>query len=106
MADQENRAACISGSWCDIEWTPWYPFATASNRMESMPDGPGIYRIRAAGSPTLMYIGETGRSLRRAFNEIRQNTARSQMPWVDPQPVAPALWAWKDAKGFSYEFSA
>jgi len=28
------------------------------------------------------------------------------MPWNDPHTAAPALWAWTDADGFSYECSA
>ncbi|NMB78385.1 MAG: hypothetical protein GYA23_04750 [Methanomicrobiales archaeon] len=106
MAEQESGADCVSREWCDLAWTNWYPFSLASDRITSLPDGPGLYRIRAAGSPHLMYIGQTDQSLRRTFSEIRQATARSQMPWSDPHPVCPALWAWKDAKGFTYEFSA
>lgn len=106
MGDNETGADCSAQDWCGIDWTRWFPFAMESTRTEAIPDAPGIYRIRAAGVSNLMYIGRAEQSLRKAFNEIRQSTARMQMPWRDPYPVAPALWAWKDAKGFTYEFSA
>lgn len=53
-----------------------------------------------------MSIGWTAGTLRDCFTGIRQNTAKLNMPWNDPWPVAPALWAWKDAKGYTYEFSS
>ena len=106
MAEQENAMDCLSDKWCDLGWTSWVPFANASRRMASVPDKPGVYRIRSAGGTALMYIGETGQSLQQTFAEIQQNTVSVQMPWNDPQPVAPALWAWKDAKGYAFEFSA
>lgn len=106
MGNNEPGADCNAQDWCGIDWTRWFPFSLESTRTGAIPDAPGIYRIRAADAPNLMYIGRTDTSLRNVFNGIRQSTARMQMPWVDPYPVAPALWAWKDAKGFSYEFSA
>lgn len=106
MGDNEAGADCSAPDWCGIEWTRWFPFAMESTRTGVIPDTPGVYRIRAAGAANLMYIGRTDESLRTAFTEIRKSTARMQMPWKDPYPAAPALWAWKDAKGFLYEFSA
>jgi hypothetical protein len=105
MAEQESTTDCLSEDWCNLAWTPWIPFNSSSRRVESLPDEPGIYRIRPAKSSVLMYIGESGLSMRQTFIEIQQNAVRVQMPWNDPQPVAPALWAWKEAKGFTYEFS-
>jgi hypothetical protein len=105
MAEQDSVTDCLSETWCNLAWSPWVAFATASRRMDVLPDEPGLYRIRPAGSSVLAYIGETGQSLRQTYAEIRQNTVKLQMPWSDPQPAAPALWAWKDAKGYAFEFS-
>ncbi len=33
-------------------------------------------------------------------------SAGELMPWNDPTPAAPSLWAWQDAEGFEYECSA
>jgi hypothetical protein len=100
MAD---RAGVFFSDWRGYDWTPWVPFSGA---MDAVPDRPGLYRIRPVGREMLMYIGWTGGSLRQCFAGIRLNTAKTVMPWNDPWPVAPALWAWKDAKGYAYEFSS
>ena len=42
-----------------------------------------------------MYIGGTGRTLHQRLNDLRQSLRRADlMPWADPLPEAPALWAW------------
>jgi hypothetical protein len=42
-----------------------------------------------------MYIGETGQSLHKKLSGLRQALRRSDlMPWSDPHPEAPGLWAW------------
>jgi len=51
-----------------------------------------------------MYIGETRRTVHERINELRQTLNRTDlMPWNDPHPAAPSLWAWQDAEGFEYE---
>ena len=106
MAEQAGLPDSFSANWCGLEWTSWVPFSTTSRTLDSIPDTPGLYRIRPAGQDFLMYIGWTGGSLRQCFSGIRQNATKVVMPWNDPWPVAPALWAWKDAKGYAYEFSS
>jgi hypothetical protein len=106
MAEQAGVPDSFSTDWCGLEWTSWVPFSTTSRTLDSIPDTSGLYRIRPAGQDILMYIGWTGGSLRQCFSGIRQNATKVVMPWNDPWPVAPALWAWKDAKGYAYEFSA
>jgi hypothetical protein len=58
------------------------------------------------GRNLLMFIGSTTGSLRQCFSGIRQNATKVVMPWNDPWPIAPALWAWKDAKGYAYDCSS
>jgi hypothetical protein len=106
IAEQEVVPDAFSADWCGLEWTPWVPFSTTSRTLDSVPDTPGLYRIRPAGQQILMYIGWTGGSLRQCFAGIRQNATKAVMPKNDPWPVAPALWAWKDQKGYAYEFSS
>ena len=106
MAEQAEVPDSFSPDWGGLMWTSWVPFSTTSRTLDSIPETPGLYRIRPTGQDFLMYVGWTGGSLRQCFSGIRQNTTRPVMPWNDPWPVAPALWAWKDAKGFAYEFSA
>jgi hypothetical protein len=106
MAEQAGVPDSFSADWGGLKWTSWIPFSTTSRTLESIPDTPGLYRIRPTGQDLLMYIGWTGGSLRQCFSGIRQNAAKPVMPWNDSWPVAPALWAWKDAKGYTYEFSS
>jgi hypothetical protein len=106
MAEQAGAPDTFSENWCNLEWTSWIPFNTASRTLSVIPDTGGLYRIRPTGQPFLMYIGWTAESLRQCFTGLRQNTAKGAMPSSDPWPVAPALWAWKDAKGYAYEFSS
>ncbi len=106
MAEQAEAPDSFSQGWCGLDWTSWVPFSTTSRTLDSVPDTPGLYRIRPVGQAIMMYIGWTGGSLRQCFSGIRQNATKVVMPWNDPWPVAPALWAWKDAKGYTYEVSS
>jgi hypothetical protein len=106
MAETKGVTDPFSLDWCSLEWTSWLPFSTTSRTIDSIPDTSGLYRIRPTGQKVMMFIGCTGESLRQCFSGIRQNSTKAVMPWNDPWPVAPALWAWKDAKGYAYEFSS
>jgi hypothetical protein len=106
MAEKAGMPDSCSADWCSLEWTSWVSFNTTSRTLENVPATPGLYRIRPAGQNFLMYIGWTGGSLRECFAGIRQNATKFAMPGNDPWRVAPALWAWKDAKGYAYEFSS
>jgi len=106
MAEEAGVPDAFSTDWCNLEWTTWVPFSTTSRTLDNVPDTPGLYRIRPAGQSLMIYIGSTDESLRQCFFGIRQNATKLVMPWNDPWPVAPALWAWKDAKGYAYEVSS
>lgn len=82
-------------NWCSLPWTPWVPFNADKHTFKEIPHEPGLYRIRPAGKNFLMYIGGTGRTLHLRLNDLRQSLRRADlMPWSDPLPEAPALWAW------------
>ena len=106
MAEPSGIPDSLSEEWNNLAWTSWVPFSTTSRALDAVPDKPGLYRIRATEQGFLMYIGWTGFSLRQCFRGIRENTTKVVMPWNDPWEVAPALWAWKDAKKYAYEFSS
>jgi len=105
MAEQSEAPDAFSAGWCNLEWTRWFPFRTTSRTGDAAMESAGLYRIRPIGQDIMMYIGWTGESLWKCFNGIRQNTPKLNMPWNDPWPAAPGLWAWRDAKGYDYEFS-
>jgi hypothetical protein len=106
MDEKDKGMDPFSAGWYNLEWTSWVPFSTTSRTLENVPDTPGLYRIRPTGQNILMHIGSTDGSLRQCFAGIRQNATKLSMPPSDPWPVAPALWAWKDAKGYAYEVSS
>jgi hypothetical protein len=106
MTEQAGVPGAFSADWCSLGWTRWLNFRTTSRTPDAAMDSPGLYRIRPTGQDIMMYIGWTDGSLWTCFNGIRQNTPKLNMPWNDPWPAAPALWAWKDAKGYTYEFSS
>ncbi len=105
MADPEKYPDFLSDNWYGLPWSSWIPFSATNVRFDTIPSEPGLFRIRAAKNNSLMYIGQTGQPLRQCINEIRQNSMKSRMPEDQPHPVAPALWAWKDAKNYTYECS-
>ena len=106
MAELAQEPESFSLGWCNFEWTPWISFGTTSRTLDAIPDKPGLYRIRPAGQDFLVYIGWAGGSLRECFMGIRQGVTKPVMPKNDPWPVAAALWAWRDAKRYTWEFSA
>jgi hypothetical protein len=42
--------------WCGHSWSEWVPLTEAGNRLR--PGSLGLYRIRGAGRPALLYVGE------------------------------------------------
>jgi hypothetical protein len=97
----------LSYTWSSLPWSPWVPFTATKEEFRQIPREPGLYRIKPVGKDFLMYIGETRRTVHERINELRQTLNRTDlMPWNDPHPAAPSLWAWQDAEGFAYECSA
>jgi hypothetical protein len=92
-----------SKDWCGLEWSEWLPFD--GGRFESLTKGPGIYRVRIPGQSFLAYIGQSGRDVRSRLQTLRTNAASELMPYNDPHTAAPSLWAWRDARGYTYECS-
>ncbi|MFA4876462.1 MAG: hypothetical protein WC586_03540 [Methanoregula sp.] len=94
-------------TWQNLPWTPWVPFSATKTEFRTVPNEPGLYRIRPAGKDFLVYISETNRTLHQRLNELRLNLKRDDlMPWNDPDTSAPMLWALRDAEGYEYECSA
>lgn len=97
----------FSPNWCSLSWSPWVPFTATKEEFRQIPKEQGVYRIRPANGNFLMYIGQTGRTVRSRINELRQTLKKADgMPWNDPHTAAPSLWVWQEAEGFSYECSA
>ena len=58
-------AMTMSDDWCGLGWTQWAPLQRQAI-LQVAPTLPGVYRIRhQGGEPNrLVYVGQTGRSLR------------------------------------------
>ncbi len=98
------HAKYIARQWCGLRWTPWVPFSQED--FSVIPTYAGVYRVRPRNGHTLVYIGQTGRSLRGRLMTLRNYTMRRQMPYNDPHTAAPNLWAWRISDGMEFECSA
>ena len=94
----------LGRSWCKLRWTKWVRFS--DGEFGALPDQAGFYRVRPIGMKRLMYIGQTGSSLRDRLRTLARETHREKMPFNDPHTAAPNLWAWKDASALEYECAA
>ena len=85
----------FSPDWCSLPWSGWVPFDADRQTFHRLPHEPGVYRIRPAGKNFLMYVGSSGQPLVTKLAGLRQALRRADlMPWADPHPEAPGLWAW------------
>lgn len=59
-----------------------------------------------AGADYLVYVGQTGRSLRERLSSLRRHELSPEMPFNDPHTAAPLLWALRHAEYVNFECSA
>jgi hypothetical protein len=93
-------------NWCDMQWTRWIKFTSSRIEWRGLPEEPGHYRVRPIDGSLLMYVGETGRGLRKRIAELRDGVVGREMPYDDPHTAAPGLWAWMKEENWDYESSA
>lgn len=95
----------LSRDWCGLEWSEWV-LLSDSKSLNRLPDKPGLYKVRPVGKDFLVYIGQTGRSVRKRMSrELAVYVKSEEMPFNDPHTAAPSLWAWRDAEGWEFECS-
>jgi hypothetical protein len=86
-----------------LEWSDWIPLRMAgANRLVASESG--LYRIRATTSEVVLYIGQTGRSIRERLGSLR-GVFGEQMPYSDPHTAGPGLWAIRHRDGVDFEAS-
>ncbi len=92
-----------------LQWSRWIPLdADLLTYQEHVVTEPGFYRVRAVGNDWLVYIGQTGRSLRqRTRAELAKHVMRPREspPWNDPHTAAPLLWAYRHEDRMEFELS-
>ena len=78
---RENACATQSLTWENHAWSDWCLLDTAI--AGQAPDTAGLYRLRCRGQDGLIYIGETGRSLKKRLRQLRaamENVKRGKPP--------------------------
>jgi hypothetical protein len=73
-SEQTPSAADVqSPDWEGHIWSAWHTLENAIEpRNAKAPNAPGLYRIRCANQDGLIYIGETGDSLRGRFRQLKK----------------------------------
>lgn len=81
--------------------TPWQCL-DGSGRNTTIPAGSGLYWVRRSDTREVLYIGQTGGSLRERLGSIA-GAFRDVMPYNDPHTAAPAIWAYRHRDGCDFE---
>jgi len=89
----------------NLQWSEWVLFEPPVEGFRTLPKTPGLYRVRATGHTRLVYIGQTGRSLRERVRTLCLRSLDPEMPFNDPHTAAPNLWAWRQSEGWNFEAS-
>ncbi len=75
-----------------------------AGRNRDVSDLPGLYRIRSVETGRILYIGQTGRSLKERLGALK-GVYGDVMPYNDPHTAGPALWAHRIEFGETFEVS-
>lgn len=91
--------------WLDLNWSEWQPLAPAAGLLSTLSTDPGLYRVRHPAFDRLVYVGETGRSIRGRVQALARGAYATEMPFRDPHTAAPTLWAIRQEHGPALEIS-
>ena len=86
-----------------IRWSACKPLS-GSSRNSNVPSAPGLYRVRVVETGEVVYIGQTGVSLRMRLGMLC-TCYGDEMPYRDPHTAAPTLWALRHRDGVEFEAS-
>jgi hypothetical protein len=90
---QTSQTTIMDKDWCALTWGLWVPLERQAI-IRTAPALPGVYRIRrkAGAGNRLVYIGQTGRTLRERLLALAAGVNAEQCPFNDPHTAAPHLW--------------
>jgi hypothetical protein len=91
------------GGFEELDWSDWVPLEGARSDT-AVPKLPGLYRIRSVETGRILYIGQTGRSLKERMGALK-GVYGDEMPYNDPHTAGPALWAHRIETGETFEVS-
>lgn len=100
-----NESGINDRDWLGIDWSPWLSLHPDDGEVSTLSTDPGLYRVRHVGYEGLVYIGETGRSLRGRVYSLRRGIYDGEMPFSDPHTASPSFWAIVDRHGPGFEVS-
>ena len=100
-ADMKDRG---SDDWLDLTWSAWMPLMAAHPlALAQLPSGPGIYRIRRAGSShNVCWIGPAPNGVRETVERLSRQVHLPVQPYDDP--TSPAVHLWQEATTNSIHF--
>ncbi len=101
----DNESGIYDPDWLGFDWSPWSSVKPDGQIPSFLPTDPGVYRVRHDAYDGLVYIGETGRSLRGRLNALMRGIFEGEMPYSDPHTGSPSLWAIVDCHGPGFEVS-
>jgi len=79
-----DGAGVESSEWMGFEWSPWLSLHPDSEALDALSTDPGLYRVRHEAYEGLVYVGETGRSLRGRVRALARGVFDGEMPFSDP----------------------
>lgn len=96
----------MDAAWCGLAWTAWVTLQREAIRLTA-PSLPGVYRVRRSGGvpEKLVYVGQTGRTLRERLLSLAAGTNAAVCPFNDPHTAAPHLWLLRELEGATLECS-
>lgn len=100
-----NISGIYDRDWVDLDWSPWQSLRPTQDSQTGLPTVSGLYRVRHAELDGLVYIGETGRSIRGRIGALRNGIYEKEMPYRDPHTASPCLWAIVDRYGPALQVS-
>jgi hypothetical protein len=100
-----NEAGIYDSDWLGFDWSPWLSLHPDGEELDVLSTDPSLYRLRHETYEGLIYIGETGRSLRGRLRALVRGVFDDEMPFSDPHTASPSLWAIVDRHGPGFEVS-
>lgn len=101
----ENEEGILDPDWFGFDWSPWVSLDPDDSDIATVTTEHGVYRVRHDAYDGLIYIGETGRSLRGRLRALASGVFKGEMPYSDPHTGSPSLWAIEDRHGSGFEAS-
>lgn len=102
----KNEEDISDTAWLGFEWSPWLSLGQDKDELSSLSADSGVYRVRHPAYEGLIYIGETGRSIRGRLYALAGGIFAEEMPYSDPHTGSPCLWSIADKHGPGFEASA